>query len=1012
MDKPKVHSGVPTQEQLDKIEAQTSSVEPGALRRFGDYLLLEEISRGGMGVVYRALQVSLGRVVAVKMLLGGPLATKDFVQRFRTESAAAASLQHPNIVAIHEVGFVDGQHFFAMDYVEGLTLAQLVAKGPLPARQAATYLRTITEAIHYAHERNVLHRDLKPSNVLIDSASNQPRVTDFGLAKRLEAETDLTLSGQVLGSPNFMSPEQATAKRGTVGKRSDVYSLGAILYHLLTGRPPFQGETLTDVLQQVMNEDPLAPHLLTPRVPHDLETICLKCLEKDPSGRYQTAQELADELNRFLRDEPIVARPINQFEKTWRWCRRKPAVAGLTAATIVLLLALAVGSSVAAIRINRERGRAEAQAYAADMNLAQQARQEGNLGRVRALLLLHAPRAGRQDLRGWEWRQLWQSSGSDELFTLGHHSNAIRTLAFSLDGQHLATGGSDKLVKIWDPQGRKELASVKVESMLRAVLFAANGKQLLTADDSGTVKTIGLEKLPELAPSLLATNAGKYLALSPDGRVLAVTGGDALQLWDLLARQKMYEVPVEGRPWRAAFSRDGGTLAIGTVGGEIVLWSIREQRKVTSFAAHKEYVLAIAFSPDGQFMVSGGWDHAVRIWAFPGGQPVANLAGHTSMVDSVAFSPDGSTLATASRDQTVRLWDVANWQEKAVLRGHLNEVWAVAFAPDGRTLATSSKDESIKFWSAATDGRDHSAKDLPENVRAFSFDGRAVLAVEHNSVAVVWDCIESREIGRFSFDPSEVSAFAVLEGGGQVALAGGKGSIAIRDTASGKTVKVFQGHPGAVKFMSFSPDGLALAIAGEDGQVDVWRLGNGVHICSFHHPDAKISAIALSGGAKFVAAGDYDGSTEVWDLPGRQRVGILAGHKQEVRCIRFCKNTLLTASLDATIKLWDLSGPREISTLTGQLLAFYSIAISPDGQRLAGGGADGIVKVWELNNFQEVATLKGHRDSVVALGFSPDGNTLVSLGDGVGAGGQLVIWRAPTLAEIDASEKGRTRLLP
>src|SRR5207247_5412277 len=242
---------------------------------FGDYELLEEIALGGMCIVYRARQVSLDRIVAVKMLLAGASAGKDFIQRFRTEAAAAASLQHVNIVAIHEVGFAAGQHFFAMDYVEGLTLAQLVAKGPLPARQAAAYLKAIAEAIHFAHERNVLHRDLKPSNVLIDSATDQPRVTDFGLAKRLEAETEITLSGQVLGSPNYMSPEQAVAKRGTVGKHSDVYSLGAIFYHLLAGRPPFQGETLTDVLQQVMNEDPLAPHLFMPRVPADLETICL-----------------------------------------------------------------------------------------------------------------------------------------------------------------------------------------------------------------------------------------------------------------------------------------------------------------------------------------------------------------------------------------------------------------------------------------------------------------------------------------------------------------------------------------------------------------------------------------------------------------------------------------------------------------------------------------------------------------------------------------------------------------
>jgi len=316
---------------LDKTQIVTLTIDGEAApipSKFGDYELLEEIARGGMGVVYRARQVSLGRIVAVKTLLAGSMAGKDFIQRFRTEAAAAASLQHPHIVAIHEVGFSEGQHFFAMDYVDGLTLAQLAAKGPLSARQAATYLESIAGAIHFAHERNVLHRDLKPSNVLIDSANNQPRVTDFGLAKRLDGETDLTLSGQVLGSPQFMSPEQAMGKRGTVGKCSDVYSLGAILYHLLTGRPPFQGETLTEVLHQVVNNEPLAPRLLTPRLPRDLETICLKCLQKEPEKRYPTAQLLVDDLGRFLKDEPIQARPVSQFEKAWRWCRRKPALAG------------------------------------------------------------------------------------------------------------------------------------------------------------------------------------------------------------------------------------------------------------------------------------------------------------------------------------------------------------------------------------------------------------------------------------------------------------------------------------------------------------------------------------------------------------------------------------------------------------------------------------------------------------------------------------------------------------
>jgi serine/threonine protein kinase len=326
------------------------SVAPGAtiatppssttVRYFGDYELLEEIARGGMGIVYRARQVSLDRVVAVKMLLSGPLSSPELVKRFRAEASAAASLLHPNIVAIHEVGVHQGLQYFAMDFVEGQSLAKLLGNGPLPAKRAAAYLKTIAEAIHYAHERGLLHRDLKPSNVLIDS-SDQPRVTDFGLARRLEGDSELTLSGQVLGSPNYMPPEQAEAKRGQLSRRSDVYALGAMLYHVLTGRPPFVGETISDTLGQVINSEPVSPRLLNPSVPRDLETLCLKCLEKEPAKRYPTAQALVDELSRFLRNEPIEARPISPLEKMWRGCRRKPALTGLSAATVLLLLTLA-----------------------------------------------------------------------------------------------------------------------------------------------------------------------------------------------------------------------------------------------------------------------------------------------------------------------------------------------------------------------------------------------------------------------------------------------------------------------------------------------------------------------------------------------------------------------------------------------------------------------------------------------------------------------------------------------
>jgi eukaryotic-like serine/threonine-protein kinase len=356
----------------DTAEGQARK-PPARIRYVGDYELLEEIARGAMGVVYKARQLSLNRVVAVKMILAGLLATKADRDRFHAEAQAAALLDHPSIVPVFEVGEYEGQHYFSMGYVEGQSLAARLADGPLPPKEAAELLVTVAEAVEYAHRQGVIHRDIKPSNILIDS-KGRPRVTDFGLAKRVEAPgtpsrgKELTATGQVLGTPSYMSPEQAAGRIDAAGPAADIYSLGALLYTTLAGRPPFQAATALETLQQVLDQEPVALRQLNAAVPRDLETIVLKCLEKSVPRRYASAQALAEDLGRYLEGRPILARPVGQWEHAWRWCRREPMVAGLSAALIFALLAGTTASTYFAVNERRRAIESDANAAQADKN--------------------------------------------------------------------------------------------------------------------------------------------------------------------------------------------------------------------------------------------------------------------------------------------------------------------------------------------------------------------------------------------------------------------------------------------------------------------------------------------------------------------------------------------------------------------------------------------------------------------------------------------------------------------
>jgi WD40 repeat protein/serine/threonine protein kinase len=1001
---------------------RSTSLELPMPRAFGDYELLEEIARGGMGIVYRARQLALDRTVAVKMLLFGPLSSPEFVKRFRAEASVAASLQHPNIVAIHDVGVCQGQQYFAMDYVEGQSLAKLLASGPLPATRAACYLKTIAEAIHYAHERGILHRDLKPSNVLID-ASDQPRVTDFGLARRLEGDSELTVTGQVLGSPNYMPPEQAVGKRGKVSRRSDVYSLGAMLYHLLTGRPPFVGEALTDTLEQVLNEEPVSPRLLNPSVPRDLETICLKCLEKEPEKRYTTTQTLADDLGWFLNNEPVHARPITRAERVWRWCRRKPAFAGLSAAVIVLLLALAIGSPIALFLINHERLRAEENLYAADMRLAQQALAENNLGHALQLLKKHDPTAtNRQsnslsrapDRRGWEWRYLTQQCESDERALVGLHEGIVVRVAFSPDGKFLASAAMfPSSLKLWDLQRQREVGLVQHSNDVWQIAFSPKGDVLAVASgdelwfyDPRSLRLLGS---PVKYPGWIGG-----LAFNPDGKWLAVLSAGHLLLLDTDERTAI-ERHSAPRGWGLAASSDGKWLAIGTYNSTVVLWDVDRHSIYATLQAQNlsmGHVVngTLVFSPDNQFLASACWESEALIWDVKRLAPVSRLTRDGALVGAVGFSTDSKIFYLGGADQKIRLYDTATWEPMDQRQGHTSEIWSLAVSADGRTIASGAKDRTVRLWDCTPKTRERHLLPLPAAIDGLrlSQDGRTLLTVTTNNTFSLWD---TEALAHLTTRPLPLSNFvhdvrtgltrAVVTADRKLLILGAQdGSVAAWDTKTLELVRIFKGLTNGVRALDVSPDDTIVAAAEWGNRFILWRLATAEVLLVVSNTPTETSLFSFSPDSKALVTARYNGPrAALWNVADGKLRAMFRPSNQQTYETRIARDSLIAATAvnDGTVRLWDVRTGQERATLEGQLNSFHCVAWTPDSSRLAAGGGDNSISVWNASaypNIEEVAKLKAHRSIVEAVRFLPDGNTLVSV-----SRHELIRWHAPPLSK-------------
>jgi eukaryotic-like serine/threonine-protein kinase len=979
---------------LSSLPEEISKSVPG-------YELLTELGRGGMGVVYKAMQLELDRMVALKMVLAGVHVSKRELERFRSEAAAVAGLQHINIVQVYEVGEHGGRPYFSLEYVEGGSLAHKLQGEPLPAREAAELIEVTARAMHFAHERGIVHRDLKPANILL-TKEGKPKVTDFGLAKHIRGSGAHTQTGTVMGTPSYMAPEQAMGHSRDVGPAADVYALGAILYEMLSGRPPFRSETPLDTMMQVASEEPVPVGRLQPHLPPDLATVCMKCLQKEPYKRYASADELADDLARFRQGEPIQARPIGTVERAYKWARRRPGIAALLALT-----ALAIAASFITVTLEwrheaqarhsiekaqRETAaalaRAETSLYCNRIALAEREWLANNVGRVRQLL-----RECKPERRGWEWHYLHRLSHSD-LITLRGHDSPIMGLSFSPDGQHLVSASTDQTVKVWDPLADRALFTQHaVESKDRglAVTFSADSKQLLFAGAQNVVQTWDAFTGRPIQQSRRTGSKVYCAAFSPDRRRLA--GGcldGSVVLWELGTQKEMTFPGHTGMVHSVAFA--GKFLASAGQDGTVKVWDTGNGSLVKSIPAHSAAVFYVAFTTDGWRVVSASADGTVKVWEAVSGKLIATFRGHHSLASCAVFSPSGKFIASAGKDDVIRIWNAATAEEVMTLRGHTDRIHCLAFRRDGKLLASAGDDRVIKIWDATSEQEAKTFRaGLTSNCIAFAPDGKHLATAE--GYIEIWDPqATTKPVAKLRGEPELIRSLAYNPDGTKIATAGS--ALSIRDAATGRDLKILsRATPAHFRSVAYSRDGQRLVTGGDDGVVRIWDANNGKELFALTGHQGSVLSVVFSTDGKRIASASADRTIKIWDAPSGTEVRTLTGHTGRVNSVAFSPDGRWLASgaagqtdadednvPEGELKVWDANTGELRHDLWGHSAVVNVVLFSPDGERLVSGSNDQTVKIWEPVFGHEVLTLRGHTGSVHGLTFSPDGHVLVSIG--------------------------------